>query len=849
MYFDRFHVMEKKLTRAVVLLTLTLALCRIEAMCQRMISVKPAKPVICYYSTVNRPDHIRESDRFRKMRAMKSARTRASVFEVEYINFPADNLAKTAFQYAIQIWESELVSSVPIRIKAEWKPLESGVLGQALWGRAFANFGGEQHINTFYPVALAEKIAGRELNSDTEADIVSSFNSNTAWYYGTDGNTPAGKMDLVTIVLHEIAHGLGFTDSYEVKGTEASVGLPDGELTAPFVFDLYVESDSTKKLCYDFAAPSPELAGALQSNNLFFSSPMSVTALNGVRPRLFAPKTFDGGSSVSHLDEATFNVDGDPNRLMTPHIGLAESIHDPGSVLRGVLSDMGWVYTHIDHQALKDTERKDGEPYAVRASIRSDNGYDPDEVKLHYSTDGKNFVVVTMAPTGVSNEFQSWLPGSTTDRTYAYFVSAVDAAGRSFTNPGQIETIGKRPEQGTFIFSIGPDESAPVIVHQPIEYIFEGDGDLELKAEVTDNLGVKEVLVEYIVNDGALQTVVMKQSALANEYDATLMFPALAIGDHIQYRLLARDFATNENIARLPEQDFYTVTVTGIKPVQDSYSNNFNLPSADFFGSNFHITTPQGFENAAIHSDHPYGNGSGPNEESNFTFQLQVPIRIDTTNPAIKFDEIVLVEPGETASQFGDDNFFDYVIVEGSADGGSTWKPFSDGYDARDDNSWLTRYNSDIVNFNSRAVGDPQIFRKRTINMLENGNFSAGDEVLIRFRLFADALAHGWGWAIDNLSIQGPVTDIEKGVLPAFSVYPVPVKKDLVIELHNPERGQVHIQISDLQGRILFDQELSGISGDLRKNIDAAFLKDGMYILKAASGDHVYTQRFLKLTE
>jgi hypothetical protein len=777
----------------------------------------------------------------------RGARVRTAIIDVEYVNFPADNLAKDAFQYAIAIWESELVSSVPIHIRAEWKPLGSGVLGEALWGRAYANFGGEQHINTFYPVALAEKVARRELNSPDEPDIVASFSSNASWYYGKDGQTPSGKMDLVTIVLHEIAHGLGFTDSYEVKGTEASVGLPDGELSAPFIFDLYVQNDSSKNLCYDFQAPSPELADALQSTNLFFGSPLAIAALGGSPPELFAPKTFQGGSSVSHLDEATFNDDGDPNRLMTPHIALAESIHEPGSVLRAILSDMGWVYTNIDHQALKDTERKDGQPYVVKTSVRSDNGYKPGEVKLHYSTDGEHFTVLNMTPTGAADEFESALPGATTDKSYGYFISAVDVDGRPFTNPGKLEALNKQPEQGLFVFHIGPDVSAPEISHVPVEYVFQDASELHLSAEVTDNMGISEVLVEYIVNDGPLQTVIMEETASPDQYAVTIMLPSLEIGDRIQYRLIASDLAANENATQMPSEDFFSVTVTGIKPVTDAYSNNFNLPSADFFGSNFHITTPAGFENGAIHSDHPYNNGSGPNEESNYTLQLQVPIRIGTTNPVIKFDEIVLVEPGEPSSEFGDDDFFDYVIIEGSSDGGVTWKPFADGYDSRYYTPWLTLYNSDIVNFNSRATGTPSLFHKRTINMLDGENFLEGDVVLIRFRLFADALAHGWGWAIDNLSVQGPVTDVEKGLSATFSVYPVPVTQDLVVELLKAEQGPVHIQILDVEGRMLFDEEVSGTTGDVKKTINTWFLKNGTYILKAASGDKMYTRRFFKL--
>ena len=70
-----------------------------------------------------------------------------------------------------------------------------------------------------------------------------------------------------------------------------------------------------------------------------------------------------------------------------------------------------------------------------------------------------------------------------------------------------------------------------------------------------------------------------------------------------------------------------------------------------------------------------------------------------------------------------------------------------------------------------------------------------------------------------------------------------------MVELLNPQRGPVHIQICDVQGRILFDEKLASVTGDLRKSIDARFLKGGIYILKAASGDQIYNQRFLKLPQ
>jgi hypothetical protein len=815
---------------------------------QQMRSFKPKHAVICYQSFEEFSDHIGVSGKFRQMRQLSAARTKTATFEVQYINFPADNLAKNAFQYAVEIWESELISPVPVRIIAEWKPLDAGVLGQALWGRAYANFGGEQNIDTFYPVALAEKITGRELNDTGEADIVASFNSNASWYFATDGNTPAGKMDLVTIVLHEIAHGLGFTDTYDAVGTQASVGLENGGLSVPFVFDVFVENQTNKNLVSDFQSPSAALLDALQSTNLFFNSPLALSALSGVRPELFAPATFNKGSSISHLDETVFSASGDANRLMTPHIAFGESIHNPGNVLLGVLGDMGWINTSITHVPLKDTEVKNGQPYIVKALIRSDNGYNASQVKLHYTTDGVNYTVVNMTSTGTANEFKSSLPGTTVDLSYGYFISVVDGASRTFTNPGKTRASGKPPEQETHFFNIGPDMAAPLITHEPVSYILNDNTTLSLTAEVTDNLGVKEVIVEYSINAGAVQSKTMIKGTGTDEYTVSIALPALKVGDEIQYRIMATDLSSAQNTGQHPTEGHHHVAVNGLLPAQDSYSNDFNQPTVDFFGNGFSIATPFSFEDGAIHSDHPYNNGTGINQESNYIFQLQIPIRIRSSNPLIRFDEIVLVEPGEDGSEFGDPDFFDYVVVEGSNDGGNSWKPFAPGYDSRAVSVWLSRYNEDVVDDNSQSTGDPELFRSRTINLVESNAFAAGDEVLIRFRLFADALAHGWGWAIDNLFIQGLVTDVEESLESTLKVYPVPVSSDLFVEFAHANAGAVSVEISDPQGRILYTEKLFSAGGLNKRTIPVQFLKDGMYQLKAKQGNDIYVRKFLKLT-
>src|SRR5690606_39739187 len=122
--------------------------------------------------------------------------------------------------------------------------------------------------------------------------------------------------------------------------------------------------------------------------------------------------------------------------------------------------------------------------------------------------------------------------------------------------------------------------------------------------------------------------------------------------------------------------------------------------------------------------------------------------------------------------------------------------------------AWLSRYNSSMSDDNSTAAGDPSLFQQKTIDMLASGDFSEGDEVLIRFRLFADQLANGWGCAIDNLAIQPPVTSIEDPNSHGMDVYPIPATDELFIDLHDVSNQTITIEIvrseehtSELQSR------------------------------------------------
>ncbi|MBL3654946.1 T9SS type A sorting domain-containing protein [Fulvivirga sediminis] len=678
-----------------------------------------------------------------------SARQSAVNIEVNYSSgFTPE--ARAAFQRAVDIWASLLKSSVTIKIDAYWRPLGSNVLGSAGWNNAFQNFEGALRQNTWYPVALAEKMANRDLNDPESADIVANFNSDFDWYLGTDGNPAPGQYDLVSVVLHEIGHGLGFVDSFGYEEGIASYGLGGSEVF-PFIYDTYVANASKVSLMNIHNNPSRELGSAVTNGSVYFNSPIASNNHGDVK--LYAPISWNSGSSIAHLDENTYN--NTANALMTPQIGPQEIMQSPGPITMDMFTDMGWTYTYINHTQLPNTEDINAENYQVIASINSDNGYDENSVTLHYSHDAFSSAekLVTMTPTGNSNEFSASIPSIKLDGAlYSYYITVNDNLERTFSKPSAAPDF-------FYFFKSDIDTEAPIITHEEPSFVRDTDNELVLEAVVRDFLPLEEVTLNYNINGGTTQT---ETFILVDEFDSLYQTTVnltsfnLGEGDVFNYSITAVDQAGTANSATYPNSGSISIPVVALAPTVMKYHNNFNSPSNDFFISkNFSVATPTGFSNGAIHSDHPYLDGTGTDFESDYTYMMRVPIILNDRDALITFQEVVLIEPGESTASFGSTDFYDYVIVEGSKDGGRTWTPFANGYDSRSNSDWLASYNANMdSDNNSTTQGSSSMYKKRTIDMLANGTFKPGEEILVQFRLHSDQFAHGWGWAIDNLQIQ-----------------------------------------------------------------------------------------------
>jgi hypothetical protein len=251
--------------------------------------------------------------------------------------FPEE--AKAAFNAAAAVWGNILQSAVPITIKACWADLgaESTTLGYSGGGPWRRDFTGAPLANTWYGGSLANALAGSDLDSSS-FDMHITYNSRFSWYYGTDGNTPSTQHDLMSVVLHEIAHGLNFSGSMTYSGGQGSWG----DTGYPNIYDTFMRDGSGNRLINTgvYANPSPALGSALTSDNIWFHGSNAMAANGGQRVKIYAPSTWSSGSSYSHLDYTTFN--NTANQLMVYAISAGESIHDPGPITIGIFKDLGW---------------------------------------------------------------------------------------------------------------------------------------------------------------------------------------------------------------------------------------------------------------------------------------------------------------------------------------------------------------------------------------------------------------------------------------------------------------------------------------------------------------------------
>jgi hypothetical protein len=232
-----------------------------------------------------------------------------------------------ALQFAADMWGNLIDSNVEILIDARFQSLtpcdsSSGVLAQAGPVQWLTNFDNAPKQDIWYPIALANKFAKRDLSPDS-ADIAASFNldvdnstclGNTNWYYGLDDKHGA-NIDMVTVALHEFAHGLGVAGTYNSRTGALLQGKPN-------IFEFHT-LDDTAGLRWDQMTDAQRMTSQTNDQNLVWDGAESRsralallgptaflrtngTNLNVGRANFGSPITIAGftGSVVAAVDDA-----------------------------------------------------------------------------------------------------------------------------------------------------------------------------------------------------------------------------------------------------------------------------------------------------------------------------------------------------------------------------------------------------------------------------------------------------------------------------------------------------------------------------------------------------------------
>ena len=255
------------------------------------------------------------------------------------------------FQRAADILNNTFDIAVTVRVGSSFDPLTcssgSAVLGQAGPAAFDYNFS----TRTITPHALYNQQVGYDADTGT-VEINAQFNSsidnndnclfNTNWYYGYDA--PSGNDNsLLSVVLHEILHGMGFLSTLQSDGNSGGgwstlEGFVEG--FDPYTYKL--KDASTGQMLTDQAAGTRSNVMRSGTNLVWSGTEANAesgnysSGINSGEVQMYAPGSYKPGSSVSHFDTAMT-----PNELMEPQY---TEFLDTEGLAEQLLVDIGWSY-------------------------------------------------------------------------------------------------------------------------------------------------------------------------------------------------------------------------------------------------------------------------------------------------------------------------------------------------------------------------------------------------------------------------------------------------------------------------------------------------------------------------
>lgn len=272
-------------------------------------------------------------------------------FNVNYFNnFPQN--AQAAVGRALATLSNLFNSGVNVDIAAYWGLAIGNNLTAITVPNGIENFLNAPLTNVWYTSALADKLAGQDLQANLP-DMVLYFDSQNINWNTAQQQPQQNQYDLESVALHEVCHGLGMVGLYWVTGwpnigsygNDALVTLVTQLVQStgqqlpfqlphlnyhPSAYGIHIEDQAGHHLAAPayYVNPSNQLGSTLVNGNLFFDHN---------HYQVYAPNPFVPFTSIEHLDPVAF-----PNSLMRPSIGAGQTSRQVDAPVQGILQAIGW---------------------------------------------------------------------------------------------------------------------------------------------------------------------------------------------------------------------------------------------------------------------------------------------------------------------------------------------------------------------------------------------------------------------------------------------------------------------------------------------------------------------------
>lgn len=343
---------------------------------------------------------------------------RKSVWQIEYKNVPTS--AQFAIRQALDIWSINFLSELPVMVEVNWnQDLKNDVLASARPAGYFNNFPGAPDLDLWYPSALANSIAKKDLDPK-RSDVLLEINAGQDWYFGLNGNPSSSEFDLVSVVLHEIAHGLAFKTN-----TEFEKHSKTGYVSRPSVFDGFIQVPDGRTFS-DFCPRSSVLGNAMLGP-LLWTGKHGTIANEGKPIQLYSTVPYEPGTSINHLDLQSLASPFE-NGLLTQEVSRGQVFRKIGPVILGMIEDMR------NRRPIVQSISRPGKPLNVKA-ISGDKyailTFDPG--KCERSINQSTFIV-TKQPGGQVIEYKEApiiISGLMNGKRYKFRVQIKDSQGIS----------------------------------------------------------------------------------------------------------------------------------------------------------------------------------------------------------------------------------------------------------------------------------------------------------------------------------------------------------------------------------------------------------------------------------